>query len=306
MREGFAHVDTTNPAGQQPAAAQPMSEADAFLASGGGFQAEVPQEPHQISQPQSDAPVASDAPVVQHAQTPEAEQAAEPQTEAPAPEQQVDPNLQFQLDQIRQERDRAAAELSQWQQAAIAQQRQQQMMQVEQQRQERINQAEAISRTMINSGDVDGGSAYLRRFYDDLRIQDTQAAQAQIAQQRVQAEQERHQLLAPRYAEYLVQSNNLPAEYQEILAQYDGHTQDAMLPALKAQHARTATQQTARERELEQRLLDVEAQLKARNPAFSPGGSGGSAAYQQPQGDRPSNKQEAELWDYQNAPVMTR
>lgn len=302
-------MDTTNPAGQQPAAAQPMSEADAFLASGGGFQAPTPT-PQPVETPSRaesiyDAPVARDTPDVQPNQTSETEQAAEPQTESIASDPQVDPNLQYQLDQIKQERDRAAAELSQWQQAAIAQQRQQQMMQVEQQRQERIAQAEAISKTMINSGDVEGGSSYLRRFYDDLRLQDAQAAQAIIASQRVQAEQERHQLLAPKYAEYLVKSNNLPPEYQEILSQYDGHTQDAMLPALKAQHAKQATQQTARERELEQRLLDLEAQMKASNPAFNPGGYGGSAA-PQAQGPRPSNKQEAELWDYQNAPVMTR
>jgi len=295
-------VDTTNPAGQQPAAA-PVSEVDAFLSSGGGIQpSAAPQE--QSTAPQAEAPVASDAPVVQYATDPQAGTGeTEPQGEPIAP--QVDPNLQYQLDMIAQERDRAAAELAQWQNAAIAQQRQQQMMQVEQQRQERINQAEAISKTMINSGDVEGGSSYLRRFYDDLRIQDYQAANAAISAQRVQSEQVQHQLLAPRYAEHLVKSNNLPDEYKEILSQYDGHTQDAMLPALRAQHAKASMQTTSRERELEQRLRDLEAQMKSSNPAWSPGGSGASAAPQS-QGPRPSNRQEAEVWDYLQAPVLPR
>lgn len=299
-------MDTTNTAGQSPAATPRQSEAEAFMSAGGGFDPNMGQrQPEPQTQ---EVPVADAAPVVQSEQgVPEASQtsADAPESSNASPSEPViDPAIVAEFELLKAQRDQSAQELQQWQQQMIAAQRQQQMMQVEQQRQERINQAEVIAQNMADSGDSKGSTAYLRRFYDDLRLTDANVAQAAIANQRVQAEQMQHRLLAKPYAEHLVQQHQLPKEYVELLAQHDGRTQDSLVQTFVARERQQTTQTTARERELEQRLRDLEANAKAGNPAFNPGGSGAGAA--PPQSQRPSNPREAEIWDYQNAPVMTR
>lgn len=296
-------MDTTNPAGQTPAAvSQRDADLSAFMAAGGGLIPGQQSDQPQVSETQAytEAPVAYDAPVVQQAE-PEQQIPAEAESnEVPTSTPEVDPALQAELNRIRAERDQAAQELAQWQNAMIAETRKQQMQQVEFRRQERIDQAKEIAKSM----DAEDAVTYMQRFYDDLRLSEAQEARAAMAQYQVQAEQQRHALLRKPYAEHLVQTNQLPPEYVEILSQYDGHQQDALVKGFVTQHRQAQQQQTARERELESRLRDLEASVKAQNPAFNPGGSQSSAA--PVQGQRPTSRREAEIFDYLNAPVLPR
>ena len=294
-------MDTTPTAGQTPVAAPVQSEADAFLSAGGGFNPQQPQEP----QPQqTEAPVAYDAPgSPQQGEPTGSTQDAATTTSEP----QIDPAVaahQAELERIRYERDMAAEEVSRYRQAQLMAAQQEQMRQIEQARAERVSQAHAVAENMIRSGDTEGGLSYLRRFEDETRMADWQAAQAQIANTRVQSEQQVHRALAPQYARHLVATNNLPESYVTLLQQYDGNQQDAMVPHLVAQHQASSQQQTAREAQLEQRLREIEAQQKSMNPAFFGGGTGGAGSPSQ--GQRPSNPRDAELWDYLNAPPLTR
>lgn len=295
-------MDTTNPAGQSPAAASPRdTELAAFMSAGGGLiPDQQPTPTSTIEAPaRTEAPVADDAPVVQ--QTEQQVPVGAESNEAPfstAPE--IDPAFAAEMARIRAERDQAAQELQQWQQAMIAETRKQQMQQVEFRRQERIDQAKEIAKSM----DAEDAVVYMQRFYDDLRLSEAQQAHAAMAAQQVQAEQQRHMLLRKPYAEHLVATNQLPPSYVELLSQYDGHQQDAMVKGFVAQHRQVQQQQTARERELEQRLRDLEASVRAQNPAFNPGGSQASAGT--PAQQRPSSPREAEVFDYLNAPVLPR
>lgn len=299
-------MDTTPTAGQTPAAAH-QSEAEAFLSAGGGFDRTVnratqPQE--QAPEPQSQAaPVAIDTPESQQQQAPVGANPDAATTQTPESNEALNAQI-AEMARIKAERDVLAEQTQRWEQANLMAQRQEQARQIEQMRQERVQQAQAVAENMIRSGDTEGGLAYIRRFNDEARVADWQAAQSQIAQTKQMSEQQVHRALAPQYAKHLVATHGLPEAYVRVLSQYDGNTQDRMVQDLVATHQQTVQQQTARESELEQRLRDLEASLKAQNPAFNPGGTGGATGQVNPQ--RPTNPREAEIWDYQNAAPFTR
>ena len=179
-----------------------------------------------------------------------------------------------------------------------------QQRQSEQQRAERINQAMAIHNQLVESGEPERAADYIRSFYDGILMQERQAAQAMIANERVQTTQQREQLLAPQYAQHLVQTHGLPAEYQGILSQFDGRTQDSILPKLKAQYEAQKSQLTQQQTALEQRVRELEAAQRGNSGAFNPGGTNGAAAPAQRQ--RPTDPREAEVFDYLNSPVLSR
>ena len=179
-----------------------------------------------------------------------------------------------------------------------------QQRQVEQQRAERVNQAMAIHQQLVDSGQPEKAADYIRSFYDGLLIQERQASQAQLAQLKVQTEQERHRLVAPQYAAELVRTNGLPQEYVGILSQFDGYTQDRMVAGLKAQYETQRRQQTEREQQLEQRLRDLEAAQRAGAGWSNPSGNGGAAA--PATGQPPSDPREREVWEYLNSPLIAK
>jgi hypothetical protein len=179
-----------------------------------------------------------------------------------------------------------------------------QQRQTEQQRAERVNQAMQVHQQLIDAGDPERAASYIRSFYDGLLTQTQQAAQAQVANLQVQAQQQQEQLIAPQYAQYLVQTHQLPAEYQGILSQFDGRTQDRILPQLKAQYETQKQQLTQQQTALEQRVRELEAAQRAGSGAYNPGGTNGAAApMNRP---RPSDPREAEVYDYLTAPVLQR
>lgn len=234
---------------------------------------------------------------------PPVQQQTEPATEQPASDPDAERYRQ-QAAAAEAARDAYKQQVEAYNAAMQAEMVRAQQRQVEQQRAERVNQAQAVYRQLIDAGDPERAADYLRSFYDGLLLQDRQAVQAQMANMQVQSQQREEQLIAPRYAQYLVQQNGLPAEYEGILSQFDGRTQDAILPKLKAQYEAQKQQLTQQQTALDQRVRELEAQMRAGTGAFNPGGTNGAAA--PTQRPRPSDPREAEVYDYLTAPVLPR
>jgi cytochrome c553 len=105
--------------------------------------------------------------------------------------------------------------------------------------------------------------------------------------------------VAPQYAQHLVQVNGLPDDYVPILAQYDGRTQDRLVKDFALQHRRNVEAKSTMDAQTEQRLRDLEAQIKQQSGGFTPSstGSGSPPA----QSDRPTDPRAREVWDYLHA-----
>lgn len=311
-------MDPRNTAGSQSAAA---NEVDEFMEAMGAPPAAAPETPPaapvEATPPDQSSATPDDGYVPVSAVDTSAYQATVDQS---IPEQPVEAQAEVAppADNSAEELARYRREAEAAQQAAAAYRQQveaynaamqaemvrAQQRQVEQQRAERVNQAMAIHQQLIDSGQPEKAADYIRSFYDGLLIQERQASQAQLAQLKVQTEQERHRLVAPQYAAELVRANGLPQEYVSILSQFDGYTQDRMVAGLKAQYETQRRQQTEREQQLEQRLRDLEAAQRAGAGWSNPSGNGGAAA--PATGQRPSDPREAEVWDYLNSPLIAK
>jgi hypothetical protein len=274
---------------QQPAA--PMNEAEAYLQADGGFfkQPEpAPQEAQPPQQPETPGaetpPIQADgsAPIASEPITP-----AEPETDwrkLAEDAQKRNAEFQAQFDQI--------AQLNQ------TQIQRQQAAAAEQQRQEQIANAYQIAQ-QLEAQEPGKGMQYIRQFEDWNRLQQQQQMQYMTAAQQQQFRQQFEVAVAPQYAQHLVQVNGLPDDYVPILAQYDGRTQDRLVKDFALQHRRNVEAKSTMDAQTEQRLRDLEAQIKQQSGGFTPSstGSGSPPA----QSDRPTDPRAREVWDYLHA-----
>jgi hypothetical protein len=214
---------------------------------------------------------------------------AQGQPEQQQPQQATQPaeDLAAQLARERQERERLQNETRQYQ-AAINQVRQYaETQQQTQAQQQQIDMILAQADAMPSSE----GAAYLRNQMRTLIQQQQLAAHQQIQQREQQFEQERKILAAPAYADYLMESMQIPAEAkQEILALQDPELMYRMAPQIKQRYEQFNNQLAQFQQGQQQLARSQEVNALRQNGLTAVGGQGAGASYDIEVSDDPDER----------------